>query len=97
MNADLLTVSWILIQFIIIAMIVSSMEVYSILSDVCETMLGMCECTENVRKDKDVCTIFAVLITFYVNLRLNGFYNLMVFTIIVFQNKRENISKENSF
>ena len=35
-----------------------------------------CECTENVRKNKYVCIIFALLITLYVNLRLNGFHNL---------------------
>ena len=48
-----------------------------------------CECTDNVRKEKYVCTIFAVLIILYVNSRLNGFHNLMVFTIIVFLNTRE--------
>ena len=37
-----------------------------------------CECTYNVRKEKYVCTIFAVLIHLYVNSLINGFHNLMV-------------------
>ena len=52
-----------------------------------------CECTDNVMKDKYVCTIFAVLITLYVNSGLNGFHYLMVFTIIVFLNTRDKIFK----
>ena len=43
----------------------------------------VCECTYNVSKEKYVCKIFAVLISLYVNSRLNGFHKLMVFTIIV--------------
>ena len=50
-----------------------------------------CECTDNVSKQKYVCTILAVLISLYVNSRLNGFHEQMVFTIIVFMNTRENI------
>ena len=45
-----------------------------------------CECTYNVRKERYVCTIFSVLITLYVDLRLHGFRDLMVFTIIIFLN-----------
>ena len=41
MNDDLFTVSWLLVQFIIIAIFVSSMEGYSFLSALCETMLCM--------------------------------------------------------
>ena len=52
-----------------------------------------CECKDNVRKEKYVCTIFTVLINLYVNSRLNGFHNLMVFTIIVFLNTQVNIYK----
>ena len=56
-----------------------------------------CECTEIFSKEKYVCTIFAVLITLYVNSRLNGFHELMVFTIIVFMNKQEKVCKEKKF
>ena len=42
-------------------------------------------------KENYVCKIFAVLISLYVNSGLNGFHELMVFTIIVFMNTRENI------
>ena len=52
-------------------------------------MFQRCECTENERIEKYVCTIFAVLITLYVNSRLNGFQDLMVFTIIVFLNTQD--------
>ena len=52
-----------------------------------------CECTDNFMKEKYVCTIFLVVITFYVNSRLNGFHGLMVFKIIIFQNTRETIFK----
>ena len=45
----------------------------------------------NVRKENYVYTIFAVLITLYVNSQLNGFHDLVVFTIIAFLNTRENI------
>ena len=48
-----------------------------------------CECTDNVSKENYLCAIFAVLITLYVNSRLNGFHELMVFTIIIFMNTRE--------
>ena len=41
MNDDLLTVSWLLISFIINSIIVVSMEVYYILLAICETMLWM--------------------------------------------------------
>ena len=41
-----------------------------------------CECTDNVSKENYVCKIFAVLIILYVNSQLNGFHELMVFTII---------------
>ena len=50
-----------------------------------------CECIENVRKEKYVCTIFALLITLYVNSRLNGFHELVALTIIVFMNTQENV------
>ena len=56
-----------------------------------------CECTDNAIKEKYGCTIFAVLITLYVNSRLNGFHELMVFTIIVFMNKQEKVCKEKKF
>ena len=36
---DLFTVSWLLVTFVIISIISAFMEVYSILSDVCDTML----------------------------------------------------------
>ena len=39
----------------------------------------LCECTENVSKEKYVCTIFAVLISFYVSSRLNGFYDHRIY------------------
>ena len=48
-----------------------------------------CECTDNVSKDKYVHKIFSVLITSYVNSRLNGFHELMVYTIIIFMNTLE--------
>ena len=48
-----------------------------------------CECTDNLRKEKYVCTTFAVLITLYVDSRPNGFHDLMFFTIIVFLNTQE--------
>ena len=51
------------------------------------------EFTDNVRKENYVCTIFTVLIILHIYSRLNGFHNLMVFTIIIFQNIQENISK----
>ena len=60
-------------------------------------MFQRCECTENERIEKYVCTIFAVLITLYVNSRLNGFQDLMVFTIIVFQNTGEKTPREKQF
>ena len=53
-----------------------------------------CDCTYNMRKEKYVCTIFAVLISLYANSQLNFFHELMVFTIIVFMNAQENIIKE---
>ena len=56
-----------------------------------------CECTYNVSKEKYAYTIFAVLISFYVNSLLNGFPELMVFTIIVFMNKQEKVCKEKKF
>ena len=56
-----------------------------------------CECTDNAIKEKYGCTIFAVLITLYVNLQLNDFHKLMVFTIIVFMNTRENVLEKKSF
>ena len=52
-----------------------------------------CECTEILRKDNYLCTIFTALIVLHVYSRLNGFHNLMVFTVIVFQNTWENIFK----
>ena len=48
-----------------------------------------CECTDNANKEKYVCKIFAVLISLYVNSRLNGCHKLIVFTIIIFINTRE--------
>ena len=56
-----------------------------------------CECTDNVSKEKYVCTIFAVLISLYLNSQLNGFHELMVFTIIVFMNTQETFSKVKQF
>ena len=56
-----------------------------------------CECIDNVSKYNYVCTIFAVLIMVYVNSRLNGFHELMVFTIIVFLNTQGKIWKEKQF
>ena len=55
------------------------------------------KCTDNVRKEKYVCTIFAVLISFYVNSRLNGFHDLMLFTIIIVLNTQENKFKRKTF
>ena len=52
-----------------------------------------CECTENVSKEKYVCTIFSVLISLYVDSQLNDFHELMVFTNIVFINTREIVFK----
>ena len=40
---------------------------------------SICECTENVRKEKYVCTILAVLITLYVNPQLNGFHDHRIY------------------
>ena len=60
-------------------------------------MFQRCECTENERIEKYVCTIFAVLINLYVNSQLNGFQDLMVFTIIVFLNTRKTFWKEKQF
>ena len=37
----------------------------------------MCECKENMRKEKYVCTVFSVIITLYFNSRLNRFHDLM--------------------
>ena len=59
--------------------------------------MPFCECTDNERKDKYLCTIFAVLITLYMNSRLHSFRNLMVFEIIVFLNTQETFSKEKLF
>ena len=53
-----------------------------------------CECTDNVSKENYLCAIFAVLITLYVNSRLNGFHKLMIFTIIVFLNIQKNREKK---
>ena len=58
---------------------------------VSESVMYGCECIDNVSKENYVFTIFAVLITLYVNSRLDGSHKLMVFTIIVFMNTRENI------
>ena len=52
------------------------------------------ECTDNAGKEKYVYTIFAVVITLYVNSRLIGFSDLMVLTTTVFMNTRELFSKE---
>ena len=54
-------------------------------------------CTDNARKEKYVCKLFAVLITLYVNSRLHGFHDLMVFMIIVFMNTQDFVSKEKQF
>ena len=51
----------------------------------------LCECTENVRKEKYAYKIFTVLIILHVYSRPNGFHNLMVFTIIVFLNTQEKV------
>ena len=56
-----------------------------------------CECTDNLRIENYLCTIFAVLITFYVNSRLNGFQDIMVFMTIVFLIHGKTFSKENIF
>ena len=53
-----------------------------------------CECTDNLGKDKYVCTIFTILITLYVNSQLNGFHDLTVFTIILFHNTPENFQEK---
>ena len=53
-----------------------------------------CECTDNIMKENDVCTIFAVLLNLHVYSLLNSFYDLMVFTIIVFHNNSETFSNE---
>ena len=56
------------------------------------------ECTENLSKEKYVCTIFAVLISVYVNSRLNGFHELMVFTYHrIYEYTGEHFVKKNSF
>ena len=55
-----------------------------------------CECTDNARKDKYVCTIFSVLITLCVNSQLNYFHYLIVFKIILFLNTQGILLKENS-
>ena len=56
-----------------------------------------CECTDNVSKENYLCAIFAVLITLYVNSRLNGFHKLIIFMIIVLMNAQGNIFKEKQF
>ena len=56
-----------------------------------------CECTDNMSKEKSVCTIYAVLISLYVNSRLNGFHKLIIFMIIVLMNAQGNIFKEKQF
>ena len=56
-----------------------------------------CECKDNVSKDKYVCTIIAVLISLCMNLRINAFHGLMVFTIIVLRNAQETFCKEQQF
>ena len=67
--------------------------IYTHFSTSCCTLFCMStmlwECTENVSKEKCLCTIFSVPITLYVNSRLNGFHKLMVLTTIVFMNTRE--------
>ena len=40
-NDELVTVSWLLILFFIIAIVIASVQVYYIFPDVCETMLWM--------------------------------------------------------
>ena len=52
----------------------------------------------NVSKEKYVCTIFAVLITLYINSRLNGFHKLMVFTNHrIYEYMGNHFVRENSF
>ena len=59
------------------------------LRDFFKSRCGPCECTYNKSKEKYACTIFAVLITLYLNSQLNIFHELMVTTIIVFMNTLE--------
>ena len=40
---------------------------------------GSCECTYNVRKYNNICTIFAVLINLNVNSRLIGFHDHRIY------------------
>ena len=54
-----------------------------------------CECRDNVKKEKYVCAIFTVIINLHVYTPLSVFHNIMVFTIIIFQNTQKNISKGN--
>ena len=68
----------------------------SAMREMCGT-LHPYECTYNVSKENYVCTIFAVLITLYVNSQLNGFHKQMVSMIIVFMNKRETILLRKKF
>ena len=56
-----------------------------------------CECTDNVNKEKYVCNIFAVLINLYMNSQLNGFHELMVFTIIILMNNWEIVLERKIF
>ena len=49
-------------------------------------------------EEREVCMYnISVLITLYVNSRLYGFHDLMVFTMIVFLNTRGKFSKEKQF
>ena len=58
----------------------------------CQTISNaMCECTDNVIKENYVCKIFALLISLYVNSRLNGFHKLIFFKIIIFVNIQGNV------
>ena len=51
----------------------------------------LCKCTDNVSKEKYVCTLTAVQIHLHVNSQPNGFHKPMVFMIIVFMNTQKNI------
>ena len=53
--------------------------------------------SDNVWKEKYVCTIFTVLIIMHVYSRPNGFNNLMVSRLLYFRIHRETFSKEKQF
>ena len=56
-----------------------------------------CEFTDNARKENYVFTIFAVLITLYINSQLNGFHKSNGFHYHRSSKYTRNISKEKRF